>query len=72
MWLVCEDSVGDLERIISIGFMMVCSIQLSYSVNTVGAIIDRISQYRENYLRKMQTINTYMQRKKISYKLQYQ
>lgn len=37
--------VSHLERIVAILYMMICSIQLSYSVSTVGAIIDKISAY---------------------------
>lgn len=54
---------------ISIVFMMICSIQLSYSVSTVGAIIDKISAYSSDKMKKVQTINTYMQNKRISYQL---
>lgn len=32
-----------MEVIVAILFMMICSIQLSYSVNTVGTIISEIS-----------------------------
>ena len=58
--------------LISIGFMMICSIQLSYSVSTVGAIIDQIFAYEDEKLKRLQTINSYMQNKNISYGLQYQ
>lgn len=37
--------ISYLERVVAILYMMVCSIQLSYSVSTVGAIIDTISAY---------------------------
>jgi len=63
--------VSYLERLIAILYMMICSIQLSYSVSTVGAIIDKISAYSQEKMRKVHTINTYMQNKKISYELQY-
>lgn len=46
-------NLGDLEVIISICFMMITSIQLSYSVSTVGAIIDKISAYEEEKLKKL-------------------
>lgn len=57
------------ERIIAILYMMICSIQLSYSVSTVGAILDKISAYEEEKMKKVHTINTYMQNKKIGYEL---
>ena len=37
--------ISYLERVIAILYMAICSIQLSYSVSTVGAIIDKISAY---------------------------
>ncbi|CAD8172405.1 unnamed protein product [Paramecium octaurelia] len=64
--------ISYLERIVAILYMMICSIQLSYSVSTVGAIIDTISAYGQEKMRKMRKINTYMQNKKIEYQLQYQ
>ena len=57
------------ERIFAIFYMMICSIQLSYSVSTVGAILDKISAYEEEKMKKVHTINTYMQNKKIGYEL---
>ncbi|CAD8105986.1 unnamed protein product [Paramecium primaurelia] len=62
---------SSLETVLCIMFMMICSIQLSYSVSTVGAIIDKISFYTKEKRKKVQTINTYMQNKKISYELQF-
>ncbi|CAD8084669.1 unnamed protein product [Paramecium sonneborni] len=64
--------ISYLERIVAILYMMICSIQLSYSVSTVGAIIDTISAYGQEKMRKMRKINTYMQNRKIEYQLQYQ
>ncbi|CAD8073817.1 unnamed protein product [Paramecium sonneborni] len=64
--------ISYLERIIAILYMMICSIQLSYSVSTVGAIIDTISAYGQEKMRKMRKINSYMQNRKIEYQLQYQ
>ncbi|CAD8187163.1 unnamed protein product [Paramecium octaurelia] len=62
---------SSLETVLCIMFMMICSIQLSYSVSTVGAIIDKISFYTKEKRKKVQAINTYMQNKKISYQLQF-
>lgn len=61
--------LGDLEILISLFFMMITSIQLSYSVSTVGTIIDKITVYEEANLKKLQTINTFMKTKKIGYQL---
>lgn len=60
------------ELIVSIIFMMVCSVQLSYSVSTVGAIIDKISASKEEKQRKFHIINSYMDCKNISYELKFQ
>ncbi|CAK77489.1 unnamed protein product (macronuclear) [Paramecium tetraurelia] len=64
--------ISYLERVVAILYMMVCSIQLSYSVSTVGTIIDTISAYGQEKMRKMRKINSYMQNRKIEYQLQYQ
>ncbi|CAD8071438.1 unnamed protein product [Paramecium primaurelia] len=64
--------ISYLERVVAILYMMICSIQLSYSVSTVGAIIDTISAYGQEKMRKMRKINSYMQNRKIEYQLQYQ
>ncbi|CAD8140691.1 unnamed protein product [Paramecium octaurelia] len=64
---------GDLtpqQHVTCIIFIMIFSIQLPYSVNTVGAIIDEISKYSEQKLQKLRVINTYMAKKKITYGLQ--
>ncbi|CAD8048639.1 unnamed protein product [Paramecium primaurelia] len=64
---------GDLtpqQYVTCIIFIMIFSIQLPYSVNTVGAIIDEISKYSEQKLQKLRVINTYMAKKKITYELQ--
>ncbi|KAM3138474.1 hypothetical protein pb186bvf_009388 [Paramecium bursaria] len=63
---------NNLEYFIVILLIMVSSIQLPYSVNTVGTIIDRIQQYNESKQQKLRVINTYMTKKKISYQLQFQ
>ncbi|CAD8149984.1 unnamed protein product [Paramecium pentaurelia] len=63
---------SNLEYTICIIFIMIFSIQLPYSVNTVGAIIDEISKYSEQKLQKLRIINTYMTKKKISFQLQFQ
>ena len=60
------------EIIVSIIFMLVCSIQLSYSVNTVGGIIDKITSGKSEKQKKFHLINNYMDRKKIGFDLQHQ
>ncbi|CAD8202087.1 unnamed protein product [Paramecium octaurelia] len=60
------------EMIVSVIFMSVCSVQLSYSVSTVSSIIEQISGFKEEKKRKFNIINNYMQQKNISYELQFQ
>ncbi|CAD8122559.1 unnamed protein product [Paramecium sonneborni] len=60
------------EMIVSIIFMSVCSVQLSYSVSTVSSIIEQISGFKEEKKRKFNIINNYMESKAISYELQFQ
>ncbi|CAD8196694.1 unnamed protein product [Paramecium octaurelia] len=60
------------EMIVSIIFMSVCSVQLSYSVSTVSSIIEQISGFKKEKKRKFNIINNYMQQKNISYELQFQ
>ncbi|CAD8195996.1 unnamed protein product [Paramecium pentaurelia] len=60
------------EMIVSVIFMSVCSVQLSYSVSTVSSIIEQISGFKEEKKRKFNIINNYMQSKNISYELQFQ
>jgi len=45
------------------------SLQLPYSINTVGAIISKISEYGEDKKRKLRIINSFMQKKKIPFQL---
>lgn len=56
-----------LEKQLVIVFILISSIQLPYSVNTVGGIIDKLSHYRESNEIKFRTINGYMQRKNVPY-----
>jgi hypothetical protein len=51
--------------------MFTTCVQLSFSVNTVGEILNSISLSVENTTEKIRIINKYMNRKKISFELQY-
>ncbi|CAD8197001.1 unnamed protein product [Paramecium pentaurelia] len=61
-----------LEKICTILFMFTTCVQLSFSVNTVGEILNSISLSTENTTEKIRIINKFMNRKKISFELQYQ
>ncbi|CAK87680.1 unnamed protein product (macronuclear) [Paramecium tetraurelia] len=61
-----------LEKICTIIFMFTTCVQLSFSVNTVGEILNSISLSTENTTEKIRIINKFMNRKKISFELQYQ
>ncbi|CAD8197075.1 unnamed protein product [Paramecium pentaurelia] len=61
-----------IERVVTILFIILSSVQLPYSVNTVGNIIQQISAYGEERKNKLRTINSYMQRKNVPYTLQNQ
>lgn len=57
------------EKITIILFILITSIQLPYSVNTVGTIIKEISAYGEEKKKKLRLINSYMQKRKIPFNL---
>ncbi|CAD8093469.1 unnamed protein product [Paramecium primaurelia] len=61
-----------LEKSICIFLILVSSIQLPYSINTVGSIIEKITDYGEDTKNKLRTINSYMNKKKVPYYLQNQ
>jgi len=45
---------------------MISSIQLPYSINTVGTIITEISAFSEEKKRKLRIINAYMNKTSLS------
>ncbi|CAD8198895.1 unnamed protein product [Paramecium pentaurelia] len=61
-----------LEKSICIFLILVSSIQLPYSINTVGSIIEKISDYGEETKNKLRTINSYMNKKRVPYNIQNQ
>ncbi|CAD8084162.1 unnamed protein product [Paramecium sonneborni] len=61
-----------LEKSTCIFLILVSSIQLPYSINTVGSIIEKITDYGEDTKNKLRTINSYMNKKKVPYYLQNQ
>jgi hypothetical protein len=58
-----------LEKILSIIFMLIACIQLSYSVNTVGEIISALNRAEEECKRRMRVVNRYMNGQRISFGL---
>ncbi|CAD8190321.1 unnamed protein product [Paramecium pentaurelia] len=61
-----------LEKSICIFLILISSIQLPYSINTVGSIIEKISDYGEETKNKLRTINSYMNKKRVPYNIQNQ
>ncbi|CAD8106016.1 unnamed protein product [Paramecium primaurelia] len=61
-----------LEKSICIFLILVSSIQLPYSINTVGSIIEKISDYGEETKNKLRTLNSYMNKKRVPYNIQNQ
>lgn len=58
-----------LEKAVSILFIMITSIQLPYSVSTVGTIIKEISAYGEEKARKLRLLNSFMHKRQINQEL---
>ncbi|CAD8191214.1 unnamed protein product [Paramecium pentaurelia] len=63
---------SNLEKIVTIILIMISSIQLPFSVNTVGNIITEMSAFSEERKRKLRIINSYMNKSFMSSGLQMQ
>ncbi|CAD8054703.1 unnamed protein product [Paramecium primaurelia] len=63
---------SNIEKIVSVILIMISSIQLPYSINTVGTIITEISAFSEEKKRKLRIINSYMNKTSLSSGLQVQ
>ncbi|CAK69340.1 unnamed protein product (macronuclear) [Paramecium tetraurelia] len=60
-----------IEKIFCICYMFLSTMQLSFSVNTIGTILTQIKENNEKIRQKMTCINEYMREKQISQSLQY-
>ncbi|KAM3135782.1 hypothetical protein pb186bvf_012179 [Paramecium bursaria] len=60
------------EQIFTIVFMFLCTLQLSYSVNTIGTLITQLKENSEHIRQKITSINLYMKNKKVSLPIQHQ
>ncbi|CAD8126309.1 unnamed protein product [Paramecium sonneborni] len=60
------------EKVVAVSYIIAASIQLPYSVNTLGTIIQQISVYTVEKKRKLRIINSYLNQQKISQDLQIQ
>ncbi|CAD8213514.1 unnamed protein product [Paramecium octaurelia] len=60
------------EKVLAVTYIIAASIQLPYSVNTLGTIIQQISVYTVEKKRKLRIISTYLTQQKISQDLQIQ
>ncbi|CAD8195038.1 unnamed protein product [Paramecium octaurelia] len=63
---------SNIEKIVTIILIMISSIQLPFSVNTVGNIITEMSAFSEERRRKLRIINSYMNKSFMSSGLQMQ
>ncbi|CAD8096288.1 unnamed protein product [Paramecium sonneborni] len=63
---------SNIEKIVTIILIMISSIQLPFSVNTVGNIITEMSAFSEERKRKLRIINSYMNKSSMSTGLQMQ
>ncbi|CAK91413.1 unnamed protein product (macronuclear) [Paramecium tetraurelia] len=63
---------NELEKVLTILFMLTTCIQLSFTINTVAQIFSSINHATENTSEKIRIINKYMSKKNISFGLQYQ
>ncbi|CAD8180991.1 unnamed protein product [Paramecium pentaurelia] len=61
---------SNLEKIVCCFFIVCSSLQLPYSINTVGMIVQQITEYGEDKRKKLRIINSFMQRKQIPFNLQ--
>ncbi|CAD8095941.1 unnamed protein product [Paramecium sonneborni] len=63
---------SNIEKVVTIVLIMISSIQLPYSVNTVGNIITEMTAFSEERKRKLRIINSYMNKGRMSTGLQMQ
>ncbi|CAK61372.1 unnamed protein product (macronuclear) [Paramecium tetraurelia] len=63
---------NQIEKIVTIIFILCACLWFSYSVNFIGGIIDDITQNQVERNKKMRVINKYMREREIPFALQYQ
>ncbi|CAD8096286.1 unnamed protein product [Paramecium sonneborni] len=61
---------SNIEKIVCCLFIVCASLQLPYSINTVGMIVQQITEYGEDKKKKLRIINQFMQKKQIPFDLQ--
>lgn len=54
------------ERLVTIGFMVCSTLQLSYTVSAIWNVYSKLNEKSEDHIRKMRAINTYMKSVNIS------
>ncbi|CAD8092518.1 unnamed protein product [Paramecium sonneborni] len=62
---------NSLEKVFCICYMFLSTLQLSYSVNTIGTILTLLKEKNEIFRQKMTCINEFLKDKNISQQLQY-
>ncbi|CAK90813.1 unnamed protein product (macronuclear) [Paramecium tetraurelia] len=60
------------ERLVTIGFMVCSTLQLSYTVSAIWNVYSKLNEKSEDHIRKMRAINTYMKSVNISNQLKYE
>ncbi|CAD8048420.1 unnamed protein product [Paramecium sonneborni] len=60
------------ERLVTIGFMVCSTLQLSYTISAIWNVYSKLNEKREEHIRKMRAINTYMKSVNISNQLKYE
>ncbi|CAD8052274.1 unnamed protein product [Paramecium sonneborni] len=60
------------ERLVTIGFMVCSTLQLSYTVSAIWNVYSKLNEKSEDHIRKMRAINTYMKSINISNQLKYE
>ncbi|CAD8095943.1 unnamed protein product [Paramecium sonneborni] len=61
---------SNIEKIVCCLFIVCASLQLPYSINTVGMIVQQITEYGEDKRKRLRIINSFMQKKQITFNLQ--
>ncbi|CAD8147432.1 unnamed protein product [Paramecium pentaurelia] len=67
------DSVpqNQIEKLVSILFILIACLWYSYAVNTIGQIINELTYNSEKRRQRIRVINGYMNKRKVPYSLQF-
>ncbi|CAD8055839.1 unnamed protein product [Paramecium sonneborni] len=62
---------NDFEKCFTIAYMFFCTLQLSYSVNTIGSILLQLKENNEEIKQKITSVTEYMSNRQMSKGLQF-